>query len=109
MIGARPTTPHANHPRGAAGAPAAAPIGPSPGLADWLEELRATVTCHVRERRAAGAPLERVLVEVGAMVGRAELAEAAPDELGILRGQVWQWSLDAYLDEPELRHAPRFH
>lgn len=78
-------------------------------LVERLAELRAAVARHAADRRAEGARLDQVLVEIADLVELAERLEAAPDELGVLLGQVRLWSLAAYVDEPELRDVPRFY
>jgi hypothetical protein len=106
MRNARPIT--APSPRASRRFAARRDDGASPALVQSLAHLRSAITHHVGRRRAEGAALHEVLAEVSALVGRAELLEGWSDELGLLLGQVWRWTLDAYPDEPELPNAPRF-
>ena len=82
---------------------------PAPEFVHDVAQLRTAVVRHVRDRRGDGVPLDRVLVEMTALVEQAEGLAGSPDELGVLLGQVRRWSLDAYLDEPALQHVPRFY
>jgi uncharacterized protein (DUF2342 family) len=67
------------------------------------------VTDHACARRAEGAPVERVLAEVDGLARRVERLEGSPDGVRLLMRRVRLWSLAAYVDEPELRNAPRFY
>jgi hypothetical protein len=78
---------------------------PSPALVAHLGHLRATLTRYVGERRDAGAPVERVLPEVKALVREAAAREAVarelwPDTADALLGQVVRWTITAYYDHP---------
>jgi hypothetical protein len=81
----------------------------SPELVRLLEQLRATVTSYVERRRGAGAPVERVLPEVKALVRAAEPCIEWPYERGVFTARVVRWAIEAYYDQPELRHVPRFY
>jgi hypothetical protein len=85
-------------------APAAAPE-----LVRLLEHLRSTVVLYVRDRRAEGAPVERVLPEVKALVREAASCEQWFDPADSLMGQAVRWVIEAYFDEPEPARVPRFH
>lgn len=81
----------AAHP--AAAAPA---VAPSPRLAVLLNELRRALTRYVGGRRAAGAPLERVLVEVHDLATAAAACEGWHDRTGLLVSQATRWTCDAF-------------
>ena len=81
----------------------------APRLVQLLAHLRSCVTCHVTERRAAGAPFDRVLLEVRSLVREAEACEGWRDASETLLAQVAWWSINAYYDEPELQHVADFH
>lgn len=81
----------------------------APDMVGQVARLRAVIAAYVAERRTAGAGLERVLPEVRDIVRDAELAEGWPDELGVLMAQVVRWTIEAYVDDPELRDVPRFY
>lgn len=74
-----------------------------------LSALRTSVTGHVDRRRAEGAPVECVLAELTDVVAQAERGERWRDPSGAVAEQVVRWSIDAYFDEPALRHVPRFY
>jgi hypothetical protein len=80
-----------------------------PTLVDLLTELRSSVIRHVQARRAGGVALDLVLPEIRELVRHALSREDVPDATETLLGQVLRWSLDAYFDEPALRHVPRFY
>jgi hypothetical protein len=82
---------------------------PTPELVRLLEHLRSTVVLYVCDRRAQGAPVERVLPEVKALVREAASCEPWYDPSETLLGQVVRWVIEAYFDEPELSHVPRFY
>jgi hypothetical protein len=75
-----------------------------------LGNLRSTVDGHVRERREAGLPVERVLREVKGLVREASVLEGwfDPAAADTLMAQVVRWTIMAYYDEPERAHVPRF-
>ena len=70
--------------------------GAAPGLERLLAHLRAVVTQHVRSRRAAGVPVERVLPELRALVREAEAREGWRDSSDALLARVYGWGVDAY-------------
>lgn len=78
-------------------------------LVRHLTALRDTVTDHASARRDAGAPIDRTIAELRALVEHAEHLEGQPDELGVLLGQVRLWTVAAYAEEPGLRNVPRFY
>jgi ABC-type transporter Mla subunit MlaD len=80
---------------------------PSAELARLLGHLRSTVGRYVRERRAAGLPVERVLPEVKGLVRAAWAPEEWFDSADALTTQVVGWTITAYYDEPEPAHGPR--
>ena len=82
---------------------------PSTELVRLLAHLRSTLDGYVRERRAAGVPVERVLPEVKGLVREASALEGWFDGNDTLTAQVVRWTMTAYYDEPELVHVPRFY
>ena len=80
---------------------------PSAELVRLLDHLRRTVGRHVRERRAAGLPIERVLPEVKGLVREATALEGWFDSADTLMAHVVRWIILAYYDQPELVHVPR--
>ena len=70
----------------------------SPEPAGLLVGLRAAVTRSVHERRAAGVPVERVLVEVKGLVGEAQRREGWRDVAGAVQSEVVGWSIAAFYD-----------
>lgn len=75
--------------------------GASPELVERLAGLRTTVWSYVRRRRDAGAPVQRVLSEVRALVREALAWEGATgawsDEVAeILTEPVVRWVIAAY-------------
>jgi hypothetical protein len=84
-------------------------VEPSPELVRLLATLRARVVRHVAERRAAGASPERIVAEVRCLTREAESCEGWRDPSDTLLRQVVRWSIEAYYDEPELQHVPRFY
>ena len=90
--------------------PPADPVAePAARLFGFLDHLRASIGRYVAERRAAGAPLDRVLLEVRSLVREAEACEGWRDASETLLAQVAWWSINAYYDEPELQHVADFH
>jgi hypothetical protein len=85
---------------------AAATAAPSPALVGHLGHLRATLTRYVGERRAAGAPVERVLPEVKSLVREAAARELWLDTADALMGQVVRWTITAYYDHPHDHSTP---
>jgi hypothetical protein len=80
-------------------------------LVGHLDQLRATLTRYVGERRDAGAPVERVLPEVKGLVREAAAREAAARALWVdtadaLVAQVVRWTIAAYYDQPYDHPAP---
>jgi hypothetical protein len=86
---------------------AGAEADPSPALVGYLGHLRATVTRYVGERRDAGAPVERVLPEVKALVREAATRELWFDTADALVRQVVRWTITAYYDHPSPSDGPR--
>lgn len=84
-------------------------VQPSLTLLRLMGQLQATVTRYVGERRAAGAPVERVLPEVKGLVREAASAEGWFDPTDALMAQVVRWTIAGYYDQPELGHVPRFY
>jgi hypothetical protein len=76
------------------------PDAASPELVRLLVHLRSMIACHVGALRSAGAPVERVLVEVKSLVREAVALEAWYDPSDALMGQVVHWTISAYYDEP---------
>jgi hypothetical protein len=79
-------------------ATARADVTPPSSFSPLLADLHDSLTTYVRQRRADGAPVERVLPEVKGIVREAEFAESWPDELGVLMAQVVRWTIEAYYD-----------
>jgi hypothetical protein len=75
----------------------------SADLTGLLEQLRTAVVCYVGERREAGAPIQRVLPEVKALVREAVAYEGWHDPAAALMPQVVGWTIAAFYDAP----APR--
>jgi hypothetical protein len=88
----RPLVPHGD---------AASPTPASATLIGLLDDLRRAVTCYVCDRRVAGAPIERVLPEVKALVREAVACEGWHDPAEALMQQVVGWTIAAYYAEPE--------
>ena len=82
---------------------------PAPERTRGFGQLRSTIRDHASGRRADGAPIERVLAETADLAEREVRLGDPSVEPGLLARQVRLWSLDAYLDEPALRNAPRFY
>jgi hypothetical protein len=88
------------------------PIGdaaPSTALAHLLQHLQSTVATYVACRRAEGTAIERVLPEVKCLVREAASCEQWHDPADSLMAQVVRWTIDAYYDQPDLEHVPRFY
>ena len=81
----------------------------SAALVRLLDHLRSTVAAYVTGRRADGAPIERVLPEVKCLAREAASCEQWYDPADTLMKQVVRWTIDAYYDQPDRRHAPRLH
>jgi hypothetical protein len=73
----------------------------SADLIALLDQLRAAVARYVAERRVAGAPIERVLPEVKALVREAVAYEGWHDAAEALMGQVVGWTIATYYAQPE--------
>jgi hypothetical protein len=86
-------------PQGLGAAPDA-PDAPSPALARRLLQLRASVECYVRGRRAAGVPVERVIPEVERLVREAARRERWPGAVDALLAPVARWTAEAHADAP---------
>ena len=82
---------------------------PSPELVRLLAQLRSTVTRFTHERRAAGAAVERVVPEVKCLVREAASCERWVDPGDTLTARTVRWAIEAYYDQPELAHVPRFY
>lgn len=82
---------------------------PSAELVRLLGHLRSAVDDHVRERREAGLPVERVLREVKGHVRDASALRGWFDPADSLMARAVRWTIMAYYDEPELAHVPRFY
>jgi aminoglycoside phosphotransferase (APT) family kinase protein len=80
-------------------------LAPSDELARLLAELHATLAGYVDGRRAAGAPIERVIPEVKALVRLARAQEAWCDPAETLMEQVVRWSIATYYAEPGPSHV----
>ena len=76
----------------------AAHDGSAATLAQLLGDVRTVVACYVHERRAAGVPVERVLVAVKALVREARAIERWDDPDGALMAQVVGWTIASYFD-----------
>jgi hypothetical protein len=81
----------------------------SPELLRLLGQLRWSVTRYAQGQHAATVPIERVLPEVKGVVREAESGEGWRDPSDALMAQVVRWTIEAYYDEPALRHVPRFY
>jgi hypothetical protein len=81
----------------------------SADLTPLLGQLRSTVGRYVRDRRAAGLAVERVVPEVRGLVREASAREGWSDPADMLMTRVVGWTIGAYYDEPELAHVPRSH
>jgi hypothetical protein len=81
---------------------------PSPELVRLLGHLRSAVTRYVRERREAGAAVERVVPEVKCLVREAASCEGWVDPGDTLTAQAVRWAIEGYYDQPEQAHGPRF-
>jgi hypothetical protein len=82
---------------------------PSAELVRRLAHLRSTIDRYVRERREAGLSVERVVGEVRCLVRETESCEAWRDPADTLMAQAVRWTIEAYYDDPELAHVPRFY
>jgi hypothetical protein len=82
---------------------------PSPELRALLERMHSTVVGYVCVRRDQGVPVERVLPEVKRLVREAESSERWRDPSDLLMARAVRWSIEAYYDDPALRHVPRFY
>jgi hypothetical protein len=71
-----------------------------------LDQLRTAVAHYVGERRLAGAPIERVLPDVKALVGRAVAYEGWHDAAEALMRQVVGWTIAAFYDAPVQLQPP---
>lgn len=94
---------------GWAAACSVAETAPSAALVHLLNHLRSTVAAYVSGRRAEGAAIERVLPEVKCLVREAASCEQWHDPADTLMAQVVRWTIDAYYEQPELEHVPRFY
>jgi hypothetical protein len=72
----------------------------SADLIGLLERLRMAVARYVCDRRVAGAPVERVLPEVKALVREAVAYEGWHDAAEALLRQVVGWTIATYYDAP---------
>jgi hypothetical protein len=63
----------------------------------------------VRRRQSEGLPIERVLPEVKCLVREAASCERWVDPGDTLTARTVRWAIEAYYDQPELRHVPRFY
>ena len=96
----------------AAAASPPAPAGdaaPSAALVHLLQHLQSTVGAYVASRRAEGVAIERVLPEVKCLVREAASCEQWHDPADTLMTQVVRWTIDAYYEQPDLSHVPRFY
>jgi hypothetical protein len=66
-----------------------------------LDQLRTAVSHYVGERRLAGAPIERVLPELKALVREAVAYEGWHDVVEPLMRWVVGWTMAAFYDQPE--------
>lgn len=82
---------------------------PSRALEQLLEQLRATLACFVEARRAAGAPVERVIPEVKALVREAAAHERWYDPTEQLMTQVVRWTIAAYYGTSEPSRVATLH
>jgi hypothetical protein len=73
----------------------------SADLVVLLAHLRTAVAHYVGERRLAGAPIERVLPDVKALVRKAVAYEGWHDAAEALMRQVVGWTIAAFYDPPE--------
>jgi hypothetical protein len=73
----------------------------SADLVVLLDQLRTAVAHYVSERRRAGAPIERVLPDVKALVRKAVAYEGWYDAAEPLMRQVVGWTIAAFYDQPE--------
>jgi hypothetical protein len=80
---------------------AAAAPQPSADLVGLLDRLRTAVVRYVGGRRLAGAPIERVLPEVKALVREGVAYEASHEPAEALMRQVVGWIIAAFYDEAE--------
>ncbi len=78
---------------------------PSAELVRLVEYLRSTVGRYVGTRRAAGLPVERVLVETKSLVREASALEGWFDTNDALMAQVVRWTIEAYYVEPGRPHV----
>ena len=74
-----------------------------------LLEFRAEVARLARDRRTEGVGVERVIPEVRRLARAAASAAGVDDAADAVVVQAVRWSIEAYFDEPELRHVPRFY
>ena len=81
----------------------------APRLVQLLAHLRSCVTRHVAWRRADGALLDHVLVEVRRLVHEDGAGEGRLDASETLLAQVSWWTVNAYYAEPELPHVRGDH
>jgi hypothetical protein len=82
--------------------------GPSPELVRLLGELQSTVSRYTRDRRDAGAAVERVVPEVKGLVREAAACEGWVDPGDTLTAQAVRWAIAAYYDRPQQAHGPCF-
>ena len=80
--------------------------GPSAELGRRLQHVQATVGRYTRERREAGTPVARVVLEVNALV-RAAGCDGWYGQADTLMAQVDRWTIRAYHDEQEVAHVAR--
>jgi hypothetical protein len=73
----------------------------SADLIGLLDHLRLAVARYACDRRAAGAPIERVLPEVKGLVRDAAAYDGWYDPAEALMQQVVGWTITAYYDKPE--------
>jgi hypothetical protein len=73
---------------------------PSADLVGLLDRLHTAVARYVGGRRLAGAPIERVLPEVKALVREAVAYEGWHDPAETLVQQVVGWTIAAFYDVP---------
>jgi hypothetical protein len=80
---------------------------PSAELVHLMGRVRVLVVSYVRWRRAAGAPVERVLPEIEGLVRQAAASEGWLDPAESLAAEVVRWSIEAYHDAPAPLGAAR--
>ena len=80
-------------------------LDPSPRLVTLLEDARQRVSAHVRQRRAEGASIERVIPELRCLVREAQSCEEWYDPTDFLMAVVVGWAVDSFYDGPPLPHV----